>query len=90
MRALRIYAGPKAHQHIEKNRLRPGDNGVVPGWHVAQKGLKLGAVNRFIVSDWLATSSHTVLLVSAVIGAWLMNTACLADPLWALSRLERD
>ncbi|UUZ63646.1 phospholipase [Polaromonas sp. P1-6] len=90
MKALRIYAGPKARQHIEQNGLQPQDIGVVPGAAGGPKGLILGALDRFIFGEWLAASSHEVHLVGASIGAWRMATACLNDPVAAFERLEHD
>ena len=90
MKALRIYAGPKARQHIEKSGLQPQDIGVVPGAAGGPKGLILGALDRFIFGEWLAASSHEVHLVGASIGAWRMATACLNDPVAAFERLEHD
>ena len=54
MQALRIYAGPKAMQHIVSNGLQPHDIGVVPGAAGGPKGLILGPLDRFIFGDWLA------------------------------------
>ncbi|HSH92353.1 MAG TPA: phospholipase, partial [Ramlibacter sp.] len=90
MKALRIYAGPKARSHIEQHGLRPQDVGVVPGAAGGPKGLVLGPLDRFIFGDWLARTSQPVHLVGASIGAWRMATACLTDPLAAFERLERD
>ena len=90
MKALRIYAGPKARQHLEKNGLQPQDIGVVPGAAGGPKGLILGALDRFIFGDWLLQSHQSVHLVGASIGAWRMATACLDNPVAAFSRLEHD
>ena len=90
LKALRIYAGPQARQHIEKNGLQPQDIAVVPGAAGGPKGLILGPLDRFIFGDWLAQSTHTVHLVGASIGAWRMATACLTDPVAAFQRLESD
>lgn len=90
MRALRIHAGPRARQHIEKNGLQPGDVGVVPAAAGGPKGLVLGPLDRFLFGDWLPRSSHAIHLVGASIGAWRMATACLRDPVEAFQRLERD
>lgn len=90
MKALRIYAGPKARQHLEKNGLQPHDIGVVPAAAGGPKGLILGALDRFIFGHWLAQSTHSVHLVGASIGAWRMATACLNEPLAAFNRLEHD
>jgi hypothetical protein len=90
MPALRILAGPKALQHIEREGLKPQDVGVVPGAAGGPKGLVLGPLDRFIFGEWLAGSSHEVHLVGASIGAWRMATACLDDPTAAFERLERD
>ncbi|MFC5499888.1 phospholipase [Caenimonas terrae] len=90
MRALRIYAGPAARAHIERQGLRPQDVGVVPGAAGGPKGLILGPLDRFIFGQWLAQSQQPVHLVGASIGAWRMATACLDDPVAAFGRLERD
>ncbi len=90
MQALRIYAGPRARAHIEKNGLQPADVGVVPGAAGGPKGLILGPLDRFIFGDWLAPTTHPVHLVGASIGAWRMATACLNEPITAFRRLEHD
>ena len=90
MQALRIYAGPKAMQHIVSNGLQPHDVGVVPGAAGGPKGLILGPLDRFIFGDWLAQANHDVHLVGASIGAWRMATACLVDPVAGFKRLEHD
>lgn len=90
MTALRIYAGPTARAHIERNGLQPADVRVIPGAAGGPKGLILGPLDRFIFGDWLAQSSQPVHLVGASIGAWRMATACLTEPVAALARLEHD
>ena len=90
MRALRIYAGPRALVHVQRNGLAPADVGVIPGAAGGPKGLVLGPLDRFIFGDWLARSTQRVDLVGASIGAWRMATACMKSPIAAFSRLERD
>ena len=90
MKALGIYAGPRAFEHIQSHGLRPEDVGVIPGAAGGPKGLMLGALDRFIFGDWLANSQHQVHLVGASIGAWRMATACLGDPVSAFERFEHD
>ncbi len=90
MPALRIYAGPRARLHIQKNGLQPQDVAVVPAAAGGPKGLVLGPLDRYIFGEWLARSAQPVHLVGASIGAWRMATACLDDPLTAFARLERD
>ena len=90
MQALRIYAGPKAIQHIAQNGLEPHHIGVVPGAAGGPKGLILGPLDRFIFGDWLVQSKHDIDLVGASIGAWRMATACLNEPIAAFKRLEHD
>ena len=90
MQALRIYAGPKALQHIAQNGLQPHDIGVVPGAAGGPKGLILGPLDRFIFGNWLANADHEVHLVGASIGAWRMATACLNDPAAGFELLEHD
>ncbi|MBX3660632.1 MAG: phospholipase [Ramlibacter sp.] len=90
MKALRIYAGPRARAHLEQHGLRPQDVGVVPGAAGGPKGLILGPLDRFLFGEWLAQSSQPVHLVGASIGAWRMATACLDQPVQAFQRLETD
>ncbi len=90
MKALRIYAGPRAREYLQKNGLSPQDVRVVPGAAGGPKGLILGPLDRFIFGDWLARSTHDVHLVGASIGAWRMATACLDDSVAAFQRLEDD
>ena len=90
MKALRIYAGPAARQHLENNGLQPHDIGVVPGAAGGPKGLILGALDRFVFGNWLAQSTQPVHLVGASIGAWRMATACLNAPVAAFRCLEHD
>lgn len=90
MQALRIYAGPKALEHIRREGLEPAHVGVVAGAAGGPKGLILGPLDRFLFGQWLLASSQPVDLVGASIGAWRMATACLADPVAAFRRLEQD
>lgn len=89
-RALRIYAGPQARQHLAQHGLRPQDVGIIPAAAGGPKGLILGPLDRFIFGDWLPQSQQPVHLVGASIGAWRMATACLNDSVAAFERLERD
>ena len=77
MQALRIYAGPVARQHIEKNGLQARDVGTIPGAAGGPKGLILGAFDRYVFGHWIAQTRHEIHLVGASIGAWRMATACL-------------
>lgn len=90
MQALRIYAGPNALAHIQKNGLQAQDIGVVPGAAGGPKGLILGPLDRFIFGQWLAATTHPVHLVGASIGAWRMATACLNQAVAGFERLEHD
>lgn len=90
MPALRIYAGPAARAHIARHGLRASDVGVVPGAAGGPKGLVLGPLDRFLFGHWLPQTTHPIHLVGASIGAWRMATGCLADPVAAFERLERD
>jgi hypothetical protein len=90
IRALRIHAGPRARQHIERHGLRPQDISVVPGAAGGPKGLILGPLDRYVFGEWLPQSTQPVHLVGASIGAWRMATACLDDCVTAFDRLERD
>ena len=90
MRALRLYAGPGALQHLQTNGLRPGDVRAVPAAAGGPKGLVLGPLDRFLFGHWLPQSQQQVDLIGASIGAWRMATACLNDQVAAFERLSRD
>jgi hypothetical protein len=89
MKALCIYAGPKALAHMRQHGLQSSDIAAIPAAAGGPKGLILGPLDRFVFGQWLPQSSQTVHLVGASIGAWRMATACLDDPVAALTELER-
>lgn len=90
MKALHIYAGPKALAHIEANGLKPQHISVIPAAAGGPKGLILGPLDRFLFGEWLPQSKQPIDLVGASIGAWRMATACLDNPLKGLERLSHD
>ncbi len=90
VKALRIYAGSRAREHIRRHGLHSGDISVMPAAAGGPKGLILGPLDRFVFGQWLPQSSQPVHLVGASIGAWRMATACLNDPVAAFRRLEHD
>jgi hypothetical protein len=90
MKALAIYAGPHAKQHLALHGLSASDVGVIPAAAGGPKGLILGPLDRFMFNEWLPTSQQPVDLVGASIGAWRMATACLPDSSAGLLRLEHD
>jgi hypothetical protein len=90
MKALAIYAGPLAKQHLALHGLSASDVGVIPAAAGGPKGLVLGPLDRFMFDEWLPTSQQPIDLVGASIGAWRMATACLPDSRAGLLRLEHD
>jgi hypothetical protein len=90
MKALNIYAGPAARQHIASNGLHAHDVRAIPAAAGGPKGLMLGRLDKFIFGDWLTRSTQQVDLVGASIGAWRMATACLNNPMAGFDRLEHD
>ena len=90
MKALSLYAGPAAREHIRQHGLLPQHIHTIPAAAGGPKGLILGALDRFIFGSWLGQSQQPVDLVGASIGAWRMATACLRDPVAAFERLEHD
>ena len=90
MKALCIYAGPQAKQHLAKHGLGATDVGVIPAAAGGPKGLILGPLDRFLFNEWLPTSQQAIDLVGASIGAWRMATACMPDSRAGLLRLEHD
>ena len=90
MRALSIYAGPRARQQIEQNGLQADAISTISGAAGGPKGLILGPLDRFIFGQWLSRSDQPVDLIGASIGAWRMATACLDDPVAAFVRFEDE
>ncbi len=90
MKALHIYAGPKALAHIEAHGLKPEHIGVIPGAAGGPKGLILGPLDRFLFGEWLPRSTQPIDLVGASIGAWRMATACLDQPVQGFKQLSHD
>jgi hypothetical protein len=83
MRALQLYAGPKALATLALEGLAPRDVHTIAAAAGGPKGLILGPLDRFVFGEWLAASEHPVDLVGASIGAWRMSTACLDQPVKA-------
>ncbi|MCS6811921.1 MAG: phospholipase [Tepidimonas sp.] len=89
-RALRLYAGPAALEHLRREGLQPQHVGIVPGAAGGPKGLILGPLDRWLFGHWLPQGGHGVHLIGASIGAWRMAAACLHDAVAAFERLQRD
>ena len=90
MRALRLYAGPRALEHIRRHGLQAHHVGAIPAAAGGPKGLVLLALDRFLFGDWLARAPQPIDLIGASIGAWRMATACLSDPVAAFAQLEHE
>ncbi|MEI6025189.1 MAG: patatin-like phospholipase family protein [Betaproteobacteria bacterium] len=105
MRALQVYAGPRAAAVLRERGLRARDVRLVPGAAGGPKGLVLNPLDRFLFGHFLAgagagpgqASAAGVLrapqllhLVGASIGAWRMACACLPDADAALAQLAED
>ena len=90
MKALQIYAGPKAIAHIQSNGLQPDHIDVIPAAAGGPKGLIFGPLDRFLFNEWLPQSTQPIDLVGASIGAWRMATACLNNPAKGFDRLSHD
>ncbi|NBX56525.1 MAG: phospholipase, partial [Betaproteobacteria bacterium] len=88
MKALKIFAGPAARQHLAQHGLQPQHISVVPGAAGGPKGLILGPIDRYLFGQWLPRSNQPMDLVGASIGAWRMATACLPNPVSELHDLE--
>jgi hypothetical protein len=90
VKALQVFAGPRALAHLRERGLSPADVRVVPAAAGGPKGLALLPLDRFIFGHWLAGTSHTVHLLGASIGAWRMAAACLPNADHALTELGED
>ena len=90
MKALQVFAGPRAREHLRQRGLSPADVRVIPAAAGGPKGLALLPLDRYLFGHWLAQSAHTVHLLGASIGAWRMAAACLPDADAALAQLGED
>jgi len=90
VRALQVYAGPRARAHLREQGLSPADVAAIPGAAGGAKGLVLNPLDRFLFGRWLAGSSQRLHLLGASIGAWRLACACLPDPDAALAELCED
>jgi len=90
MKALQVYAGPRAREHLRERGLSPADVRVIPAAAGGPKGLVLLPLDRYLFGRWLLPATHTVHLLGASIGAWRMAAACLPDADTALAQLGED
>jgi hypothetical protein len=90
MKALALYAGPQALEHLKRQGLQAQDVRAVAAAAGGPKGLVLGPLDRFLFGHWLADSPGPVELIGASIGACRMATACLPDPQQAFECFEHD
>ena len=90
MKALQVFAGSKAREHLRDRGLAPADVRVIPAAAGGPKGLALLPLDRFIFGHWLKDATQTVHLLGASIGAWRMAAACLPDADAALAQLADD
>ena len=88
MKALQIFAGPRALARVRARGLAPADVRVIPAAAGGPKGLTLLPLDRFLIGEWLPRSTQPVDLIGASIGAWRMAAAALNDPVQALAALE--
>lgn len=77
-------------QHLQRNGLKPQDIRIIPAAAGGPKGLILNPLDQFLFGQWFASSTHTLHLVGASIGAWRLATACLKQPQTALQQLADD
>ena len=89
-RALALHAGPRALAHLREHGLRAADVRAIPAAAGGPKGLALLPLDRFLFGHWLPTSTQTVHLLGASIGAWRMGAACLPNADAALAQLAED
>lgn len=88
MKALQIYAGPRAFAHLRQHGLAPADVRTIPAAAGGPKGLTLLPLDRFLFGEWLPRSAQPIDLIGASIGAWRMAAATLNRPADAIAALE--
>jgi hypothetical protein len=90
MKALQVFAGPRALKRLRERGLSPSDVRVIPAAAGGPKGLALLPLDRFIFGHWLPQSTQTVHLLGASIGSWRMAAACMPNAEEALAVLAED
>jgi hypothetical protein len=88
LKALQIFAGPRALMRIRERGLSPSDVRVIPAAAGGPKGLTLLPLDRFLFGEWLPQSAQVIDLIGASIGAWRMAAAMLDEPVAAITELE--
>ncbi len=88
MKALQIFAGPRALARVRERGLTPADVRAIPAAAGGPKGLTLLPLDRFLFGEWLPKSTQPVDLIGASIGAWRMAAAALNNPADALAALQ--
>lgn len=88
-RVFEVKLGARAHRHIEREGLRPGDIACVPAAAGGPKGLALMPLDRWLFGKWLRGVSDLT-LIGASIGAWRMAAAAQDDPATAILALEQS
>ena len=88
MKALQVFAGPRALAHVHAHGLAPAHVRAIPAAAGGPKGLTLLPLDRFLFGEWLPKSAQPVDLLGASIGAWRMAAAMLDQPAAALAALE--
>ena len=90
MKALQVFAGPRARVQLREQGLKPADVRVVPAAAGGPKGLVLLPLDEFIFGHWLPGGTQNVHLLGASIGAWRMAAAASVKPLQAFAELADD
>ena len=90
MKALQVWAGPRALLHLRERGLAPTDVRVIPAAAGGPKGLALLPLDRFLFGAWLKRATQPVHLLGASIGAWRMAAACAPDADAALAWLAES
>jgi hypothetical protein len=75
---------------LRERGLRAQDVRALPGAAGGAKGIVLNPLDRFIFGQWLRSTTHSIHLLGASIGAWRLAAACLPDADAALAELAED
>ncbi len=86
---LRFRAGPAARRIIERDGLQPDGIAAIAGAAGGPKWLVLAAMDKFLFGEWLRPRTKPLPLVGSSIGSWRFAAVSTADPIAAVSRLER-
>lgn len=87
MKALSLYAGPRAMRQLQANGLLPEQFKVMAGASGGPKWFVLYGLDRFLFGDFFAGREEALATIGSSAGAWRLACLGTAEPVASLDRL---